>query len=514
MSIQCQLCGKEFPKIIPYQHLQNEHKITGKEYAAQYGSTISEETRALQKKRIPHNRGKKVTDPKILEEIRERIKKREAKYQAGEFSRGGKPHSEYTRQKISQSVKMYAESNHDELSARTARAIETKRANGYTTSGMKGRSHTAETKQKIRNSTQQYREQSKIQTIEKRKALLESYDITVIAINRNMIICECNQCHFHFTRTFTNANEMKLSQVLHELCPNCRERSPLHSKAEIEISNWIKDNSDLVVRLGDRSIITPLELDLYIPEKKLAIEYCGLYWHSETSGSKNSAYHQMKWQRCKDLGIKLITIFEDEWLFKRNIVEDMLKRNLGISANRVAARKCEIVDLTSAQAREFFDNNHIHGYAASKVRLGLMYDGQLIYAMTFAQKNISRKNTEWEIQRMAGAANLIVQGGAGKLFAEFRRRINPDTVVSYADSKWFTGNSYGNMGFALEKYTVPGYWYFSLPDIKRIHRFTLRKNSQDDPALTEWQNRQLQGWDRIWDCGHAKWIWQKDNGQE
>lgn len=513
MSIRCQLCDAEFPKIIPYQHLKKLHGITGKEYSAKWGSLISEETRQLQQKRVPHNRGKKVTDPKVLAEIRERVKKREEKYKSGEFLRG-KPHSAKTRQKISESVRKYSKSNHAELSARAHKAVATKRSRGYTTSGMEGRNHSEETKKKILISTQKHREETRTKTIKNRKQLLESYNITVIDIDRDTIICECNLCGFHFTRTFTNSNKQKLSHTIHSICPKCREKSPLHSRAELEICNWIRNHTASPVRLGDRSVITPLELDIYIPEKKLAIEYCGLYWHSETTGQKTSAYHQIKWQRCLDQGIKLITIFEDEWVFKKDIVQQMLTRNLGVNTNRLAARKCKIIDLAPAQARNFFEKNHIHGYAASKIRLGLVYDNQLVYAMTFSQKNISRKNTEWEIQRMAGAANLIVQGGAGKLFAEFRRRINPDTVVSYADSKWFTGNSYGNMGFVLEKYTVPGYWYFALPDMKRIHRFTMRKNEQDDPALTEWQNRQLQGWDRIWDCGHAKWIWQKQNGQE
>lgn len=513
MSIRCQLCDAEFPKIIPYQHLKKLHGITGKEYSAKYGGLISEETRQLQRNRVPHNRGKKITDPKLLTEQRDRIKKREARYQAGEFTRG-KPHSDQTRQKISESVRKYAESHHQTLSSRAHQGVETKKARGYTTSGMKGKSHSAETKQKIINSSQKRWQNTRMQTIMDRKQLLESHNINVIAIDRTTIICECNLCRFQFTRTFTNSNDQKLSQLLHNICPLCRGKSPLHSRVELEIGEWIGNTTTCSVRLGDRSVITPLELDIYIPEKKLAIEYCGLYWHSENTGQKTSAYHQIKWQRCLDQGIKLITIFEDEWLFKNGIVKEMLKRNLGVASVRVPARKCQIVELTAPQAREFFEKNHIHGYAASKIRLGLQYHNQLVYAMTFSKKNISRKNTDWEIQRMAGSADLIVQGGAGKLFSEFCRQSDPTTVISYADSKWFTGGSYSNLGFVLEKYTSPGYWYFSLPDLTRIHRFTLRKNAQDNPDLTEWQNRQLQGWDRIWDCGHARWVWQKDQGRE
>jgi hypothetical protein len=70
------------------------------------------------------------------------------------------------------------------------------------------------------------------------------------------------------------------------------------------------------------------------------------------------------------------------------------------------------------------------------------------------------------------------------------------------------------MGFKFSSTSKPGYWYIGKNYTERKHRYSLRKNKSDDPALTVWQNRQAQGWDRIWDCGHAKWIWQKENGQD
>lgn len=511
MPIQCKLCGKNFDKIIPWQHLKQSHNITGKDYTKHHGSLISDETRALQQARIPHNRGKKVTDPQHLEKIKQAIQAREQKYERGELTRTHNKHTSQTREKISQAVKSYAKHHTQELSQRAQKANETKKLRGTAQGGMSGKTHTLETKQKISQNTQDQRQARKAQTLQNRIDFLNSLNITVLDVSNQIVICECKTCKFIFTRTFANSNPQKMQ---HEVCPKCRSHSPRHSTAELTIAQWIKDNTQYQVRVGDRSIISPQELDIYIPELNLAIEYCGLYWHSQESGSKDAHYHQQKWKKCQEQNTRLITVFEDEWLTKPQIVLNALRTQLHLQTQKIPARKCKITALSAADARVFFEKNHIHGYAGSNIRLGLQYQDKLVYAMTFSQKNLSRKTCDWEIQRMAGDGESLVQGGASKLFAEFLRRVDPEIVISYADLRWFTGTSYANLGFVLDSITAPGYWYHKPPALTRFHRFSLRKNKDDNQALSEWENRKQQGWDRIWDCGHAKWIWQKNRSAD
>ena len=114
------------------------------------------------------------------------------------------------------------------------------------------------------------------------------------------------------------------------------------SSSEIEIKSYLEQWGIKNIISSDRSIIPPLELDIYLPDKKLAIEFNGLYWHSEIAGRKNKNYHLNKLNLCADKGIELIQIFEDEWIQKKNIVLALLKSKLGIITNKYHARKLKI----------------------------------------------------------------------------------------------------------------------------------------------------------------------------
>jgi hypothetical protein len=128
--------------------------------------------------------------------------------------------------------------------------------------------------------------------------------------------------------------------------------------------------------------------------------------------------------------------------------------------------------------------------------------------MSFVKNNISRKSNNWEINRFASLLEHTVIGGASKLFKSFIKEVNPNTVISYADNRWSDGNLYQTLGFNKISDGTPNYWYFLPNSNLRIHRYTLRKTDSDDSNLTEYENRALQGYNRIWDSGSSKWVWQ------
>lgn len=477
----------------------------GKEYISKFCSLKCA-------RQIPHNKGKKVTDPQILENIRIGKEKREEKYRNGELirSRTGKHWDEEHKQHLSQKTKEYAKENPEEMSLRAQKAHETKKSNGYTTSGMKGKKHTKETKAKILESLSTYIEQRKQETHEKYTIKIEENNLVLLNIQNNVLYLKCNKCKCEFSRTRQVFQESKIKEVV---CPNCRlDNQPFlkRSKQEKEIYDWIISlNQFQQVFYSNRTIIQPMELDIVIEDKKLAIEFCGSYWHSENMGGKDRMYHRLKFDLCKEKGYKLITVFDDEWKNNPELVKHKILSQLGLIKEKIYARKCILKELTNGEEKEFLNTNHIGGYTRSNIKLGLFYNNQLVYVMTFKKGNISRKSTDWEVQRMAGLYTHNVIGAASKLFKYFVNKYNPEKVISFADLRWSDGSANQNLGFTLEKHTEPNYWYLILGEYKRYYRFYLRKNSDDNPSLTEWENRQLQGYDRIWDCGHAKWVWVK-----
>lgn len=97
--------------------------------------------------------------------------------------------------------------------------------------------------------------------------------------------------------------------------PRCRECNPTgcrSSNKENEVFEFVQKCVDGEVRQNVNGVIDG-ELDIFIPFQNLAIEFDGLYWHSEEGGKYEKNYHLKKTQACEEKGIHLIHIFEDEW---------------------------------------------------------------------------------------------------------------------------------------------------------------------------------------------------------
>lgn len=286
-------------------------------------------------------------------------------------------------------------------------------------------------------------------------------------------------------------------------------RKPYESSAEKSIENFL---NELNVNFKKRSktVIPPLELDFYVEDLKLAIEYCGLYWHGEGIG-KNKNYHLEKLEKCNEFGIRLITIFEDEWLEKNNICKSRIKSALKLSDKGVGARSLHITEIESRIAAEFLTRFHVQGKAQSKWRFGAYLGDNLVAVMTFSKSRISLggSGTEIELTRFATDGKSY-PGVASRLFNAFVKKYNPSTVISYCDKRWGTGKVYNILGFKNIGETKPNYWYFKSQ--KRHHRFSFRKSkllffSNYSSNKTERQIMVEQRYDRIWDCGHSKWVW-------
>lgn len=289
-------------------------------------------------------------------------------------------------------------------------------------------------------------------------------------------------------------------------CPKCTD--PHTSEDEREVSRFL-ESLGISFKNNDRSIIAPYEIDIYIPDLRIAIEYCGLRWHSEKFGKKTKEYHLNKTELCKNKGIRLITIFEDEWKQKPNIVKSILKTIMNKGEKGVYARKTIISSISWEITSTFLNTYHLQGAGApTKIRYGAFHSGALIAVMTFSKGRaaLGSKDKEYfEIVRFC-TDGRIHPGIFSKLFNKFVTDYQPKHIISYADRRWFEGNSYNNVEFQLKGLTTPSYWYLPPNTRQRIHRYTLRKSELlkrgGDSKKTEWENAQNLGYDRIWDCGN------------
>ena len=293
-------------------------------------------------------------------------------------------------------------------------------------------------------------------------------------------------------------------------CPSCSIR---HSKYEEEIVQFIKEKTNFTVISNDRNIIKPLELDIYIPEIKLGIEFNGIRWHTEEFG-KYKFYHLSKLNKCNESGIKLIQIFEDEMIQKHDIVFSKISHIIGIDKekNKIYGRKCQIREVSIDEAKTFLDKFHIQGFVSSTVYLGAFYNDELIGVMNF--KKIS---DEWELTRFASDYNYICCGVGGKLLNYFVNNYNPLIIKSFADRRWtldINNNIYTKLGFVIDKKLMPDYRYVKNNVMQRIHKFNCRKQILSKKynlplTMTEKEMANTIGMYRIWDCGLIKYIWRK-----
>jgi hypothetical protein len=544
MTIKCKICKKEFKSLITNSHLK-KHGITTAEYKEKYGPLSSKEYR---KKRSDQYKGEKNPmfgrshsnetvekistkrkgkkgrtgkySEKALKNIKEGVKKREAKYINGELKRrSGHELSQNTKSKISNSVSNYAKNNKEELTERGKTAHQSAlESNKWKAPMLRLKESNPEKYNKViensRESIKFANEQRSQKLKEKIIERISEYNLILQSEERsdqsglwffNLLCKNCNTS-FSFTRQYFTD-----SKCTNKICPTCYPRKMKTSVGEKEIIDFVKTLSNNVIT-NDRTVLdNNRELDIYCPEEKIAIEFNGLYWHSESvlvDNGKDKLSDFLKHRELSKKGIQLITIFEDEWHNSQHIVKSILSNKFNKQNNKIYARTCNIQNIDIETARQFLNDNHLQGYNKCKIRLGLYHNNELVSMMTFSKHNISRKNDSWEIDRYATKQNLLVVGGASKLFSAFIKEWQPDFVISYADQRWSRGKLYKSLGFEKEHDTHPNYWYFRPNEMKRIHRFTLRKNDDDDQTLTEYENRKLQGYYRIWDCGSSKWKWQ------
>ena len=253
------------------------------------------------------------------------------------------------------------------------------------------------------------------------------------------------------------------------------------------------------------------EIDILLPEYQLGIEYCGLKWHTEISGGRGRSYHYDKFKQCQNLGIQLVTIYSDEWESNRALLKSMIRTRMGLS-NKLYARKLKVAPVDTTAARVFFESNHIQGYVKSSSHYGLFDNDQLVMCLAVSKPRYNDRYS-LEITRLASLRDTVVVGGASRLFSALVKDKNPVTVLSYCDLRYGTGTVYCQLGFAAVGKPTIGSDYVEVQRAnRRYNRLHYQKHKLGNTnGLSERDYLYSIGFERVYDCGHQKFVWSSAN---
>lgn len=252
------------------------------------------------------------------------------------------------------------------------------------------------------------------------------------------------------------------------------------SRPELEVKKYISSIYTGRVIYNTRDVISPKELDIYIPDRQLAIEVNGAYYHREDLLGKT--YHYDKSKACEELGIRLIHIFDYEWQNERQqpILKNIIANALNVNSDKVYARNTEIVVRPSKEVKEFFDKNNIQGFRGGKFAICLIdkRSKELLMSYIMGSCFFGKGKYEWEVIRGATKLGTTVVGGASKIWNYFIKTYNPSNCVYYVDYNYFNGNSLPHLGLEFIT-TQPGcknYWF----DHWKTHEKNVIKNREPE----------------------------------
>ncbi len=545
--VTCAVCGKTCKRMTA-RHLQS-HNMTMDQYRTQYPdapifseaelASMAERNRATNQQRKGKQRPQEVKD-KISETKRSREhqawnkgksrtdgQKRHAsevmksKYESGEIVHWnlGKSTPESVRRRISETATHQCRTYSAEALLKRQQTLTAKKMQGWVPPGTR-RKGIKVTDPVVLDKIKQASERTNAKRVKEGIAQINNIctreNLSILSIEDNYWVnMSCNTCGTEFTFTRQVFRPSKLDGK--ELCPKCYPRDTGSSGKEQELAEFVKSIYSGTIVQNDRKALNGKELDILLPQLGLAIEFNGLYWHSENVHSGHKHHLLYKQQYAYKNGIRVIHIYEDEWDNKRAVVESRLRHLLECQLYRIHARKCTIVQIDTQTKNVFLDGNHIMGRDVSGIRYGAYAGNELVAVMTFTPTNFVKGGDggTYELNRFAVKCDYHIPGLASKIFKTFVRDYQPNAVISYCDRRWNAGESYTNMGFELVSTTPPNYWYMN--DYKsRRHRSSFMKHiivNDTNAHMTEWEIMQNMGYDRIWDCGTLKFVWIGDVGE-
>jgi len=298
--------------------------------------------------------------------------------------------------------------------------------------------------------------------------LLNKYkELNIRKIYGDTLTFYCDKCKKEYEiNKFILRNRITDNTII---CTNC---NPIYSYSksgkEIQLLNFIKENYNGIIISNDRTILKPFEIDIYLPELKLAFEFNGLYWHNELNKPDN--YHLDKTEKCLEQGIKLIHIWEDDWNYKQEIIKSIILNYLNKNKETININECKIMEIFDNElVMNFLNNNHIESYLLSDINLGLFHNNELISLMTF-----KKHKNKFELLRFCNKNFINISNAEVKLFNYFIENHKAKEILTYIDRSYSTENLFESIGFKLKNKISPSANYI-FNDIRIDENFTNKK---------------------------------------
>lgn len=327
--------------------------------------------------------------------------------------------------------------------------------------------------------------------------------------------CEC-ECG--------NRQIVYYSNILRGLSKSCGCDDISHSGSadENEIRDYVISlDSNLKLECHNRQLLEGKEVDIYIPELKLGIEYNGSLYHATINGlyaDKDKYYHRNKFILAKEKGVKLLTIFDVDWQSKKEKLKQLIK-DLIIPCKKIYGRNCEVRQVSKEIALEFFTTYHLHNAAKRflEFNYGLYYNDELLAVMSFSNIRFS-KNREngYELYRYCVKPTYKVLGGAKKLFKYFTKNHSFRNIVCYSYNDYFDGSIYNHLGFKFDGYTTLSYfWYLGGKEVSRykcqpkylkeayLELYNEAVGSKEDYIMKRLGAR------KVYRCGNTRWLYER-----
>lgn len=316
--------------------------------------------------------------------------------------------------------------------------------------------------------------------------------------NEHTISYICQKYGLSYNYTKSKLNELNLPII----------RRFYTSNGEIVLQKFIESFYSGNIIKNDRRVLDGgYEIDIYLPEVKLGIEYHGSFWHSNVDENK----HLAKYKSALKSGISLMQIFDWELEEKESIVYSMIKSKIGIFDRVLNGENCKVKEISPSDYKSFCEDNHIQGYAPAKIKLGLFHDDELVSIMSFSTPR-SKSNHTYEMIRYANKINTKIRGSASKLFKYFTRNFDFKSLVTFSDNRLFDGKIYETIGFSYVETSSPNYWYTTGDNKISAQKHKLRNllgEENFDMKSSEKENMLSNGYRIVYDAGNKKFEFYK-----